>query len=354
MIIYFIILFLVLFIFSFLNKNNNNSNLSIFLSASVLILFPTIRSSNVGTDTNNYVGNFENLKYIEASITEVKSSLEIGYIALERMAYYISQEYWVLLFFIALVAVGFSLFTIKKMSSDLRISVFIYISLGFYLFLFNGARQSIAASIFGISYYYLIRRNLKYYLLWIGIASLFHKTVLIMIPFYFILNNEFSIKKLFYYSILSFIALTFLSRLLLIFDDSTIDRYSVYEERNAQGGLLLTLFFVLLTFVLLSVRKSIKKENSKYFNIYLNTCVFSSIIYLVVSLTGSDVNFLRMSLYFSLGYILIWPLVISDVKFFNNVTTKFIFISIHLVFFGVYLSKMSNLIPFEFNPNLFP
>jgi transmembrane protein EpsG len=352
MIIYFIILFLVLLLLSFVSKRN--LNLLIFLSASILILFASFRSFNVGTDTQNYITNFENLKYIAKSINDVQTSLEYGYLALERLAYYFSQEYWILLFFIALVSVGFSLYVIKKMSTNIRLSVFLYISLGFYLFLFNGARQSIAAAIFGVSYYYLVKRKLIFFVLWVIIASLFHKTVLIMLPFYFILNNNFTIKKMFYFSILSFIALTFLSKFILIFDDSTTNRYSAYEGRDAQGGLLLTVFFVILSIILINFKKNIKLENINNYNIFLNTCVFSSIIYLVVSVSGSDVNFTRMSLYFSFGYLLIWPLIFRDVKMFNQIATKFIFISIHLVFYGIYLSKMSNLVPFEWNPNLFP
>lgn len=354
MIIYFIILFLVLIVFSILSKKGENNNLSFYLSGFILVIFPAFRSSNVGTDTNNYVGSFENLKYLQLPIDKTNSSLEMGYLMLERTAYFISHEYWVLLLLIALLSVGLSLFVIRKMSLNARISIFIYITLGFYLFLFNGARQSIAASFFGISFYFLVKRNLKYYLFWILVGAFFHKTILIMIPFYFILKNEFSIKKLFYYSILSFVALTFLSRFLLLFDEATIDRYSVYEDRNAQGGLLLSLFFIVMTFVLIRFRKYIKTENLAYFNIYLNTCLFSSIIYMVVSLTGSDVNFLRMSLYFSFGYILIWPIILNDVPMFNRLFPRVAFIGIHLVFFGIYLSKMSNLVPYEFNPNLFP
>ena len=104
---------------------------------------------------------------------------------------------------------------------------------------------------------------------------------------------------------------------------------------------LLSLFFIVMTFVLIRFRKYIKTENLAYFNIYLNTCVFSSIIYVVVSLTGSDVNFLRMSLYFSLGYILIWPFILNDVPMFNRLLPRVAFIGVHLV-------------PYEFNPNLFP
>lgn len=319
----------------------------------VLVLFEGLRSSNVGTDTNNYVGIFNGLKYNTHAFKNSDSTIESGYMFLQNIAFAISSEYWSLLTVIAIVGVFISLKSFQLLSLNFKISVFLFITLASYLFLFNGARQGLAACVYGIAFFYLVNKKLWHYVLWVFIATLFHKTALIMLPFFYILHWKLSVKKMLLFVLVSLIALLYLSTFLSLFEDNVQERYAVYETRGAQGGFSLGLFFIVLSFYLVYLRKKITLINQYRYNIYLNTCVFSSLIYFVVIATGRDVNFIRLSLYFMIGYFLIWPIIFKDVKFFQSSFGKIIFYTIHLLFFAVYLSKMSNLTPYQFNFNLF-
>ena len=97
------------------------------------------------------------------------------------------------------------------------------------------------------------------------------------------------------------------------------------------------------------IYKDLEPSKLYEFDIYLNMCVFSSLIYLVVAITGTDVNFLRLTLYFSMGYILIWPIIFGSVPIFKKNIIKLSFVIIHLVFYFFYIYKFSNLNPYIFN-----
>src|SRR5690606_19464441 len=90
----------------------------------------------------------------------------------------------------ALFVISIYLFVIKRFSNNYILSVFIYITFGFYTFLFNGLRQGIAMAVCFLALPYLINKNkLKYFLL-IVIASLFHTSAWVMLPFYFLVHMK--------------------------------------------------------------------------------------------------------------------------------------------------------------------
>lgn len=355
MLAYFILLALVIFVLNF-SKNFivYRPNIKIlFLAGVILVIFAAIRSGDVGTDGNNYIGMFNRSRYIQESIFDRITNIEIGYLLIEQLALLISYEYWSLFFVISLISVLLSLFVIYRLSSNISLSVFIYITLGTYLFFFNGARQAIAASVFGLAIYYLLEKHKIKYFVVVLTGILFHKTILFMIPMYFVLKLNFSYRNLFLFSGISFLSFTFISRFLSLLDASAEARYLEYIDRGASGGYLLAIYFISISFLLIYFRTKIVTARMFEYNIYLNMCILYAIIYLVVVTTSSDVNFLRMSLYLSLGHILIWPIVFQCVPIFRLRFVRLCFYIIHLIFYALYINQMSNLNPYLLNNSIF-
>jgi transmembrane protein EpsG len=269
---YFILLFFVIIFALLSQKYRKNSKLSSFFSFPIfiiLVLFAGLRDSNVGTDTNNYVGSFITSN-LEESVLKIKTYREIGYLILERFAKNITNEYWFLLTLIALISLYFYYKIILKLSYNYTISFFVFISLGVYLFIFNGARQGMAAAIYSFAVLEMIKGNFKKYLFWVGIAFLFHKTVLITLPMYFLLRLKFSFKNLIII-IISSVSLILLSfQILSLLPESFAYRYIQYLDRGAQGGVSLTIFNTVTTIILLTLRRFISLKRRKYYDIYLN------------------------------------------------------------------------------------
>ena len=193
---YFSLIFLTLFILFITNQNKSNKKIYAFcmyISAVILILFAALRSNNIGVDTNNYIHLF-NLLDIDTPIFDLNNKREFGFSLLQYIAKFISESYCSLLLLIAFVSVSSVFITLHRLSKNILISVFIYITLATYLFFFNGARQGISASIFGFALINVINRKPIRYFLFVFLAFLFHKTVIVMLPFYYILHSKFTIS----------------------------------------------------------------------------------------------------------------------------------------------------------------
>jgi len=73
-------------------------------------------------------------------------------------------------------------------------------------------------------------------------------------------------------------------------------------------------------------------------------------IYVVVVVTSKDINLARFSVYFAAALPLIWPMVLETTFVSRRKPIKFFIFSIYVVYYFVYLIKMSNLTPYYFNP----
>ncbi len=316
-----------------------------------MILLAGFRSIDVGTDTGNYVGIFKQING-EGIKGGNNSSLEYFYIILNRIAGLFSENYISLLLCIGIVTIYFNVKVIKNLSINLWLSIFTFFTLGSYVCFFNGARQSIAVAIFGMAIIQIKKKNFKFFLFWIIIASFFHKTVFAMLPVYFILNAKFSFKKTIFIGIVFSLLLVYMSSLLSLMSGGLSQKYGAYDGRGATGAYLLTFFYIMITGIVLYSKKFILEKFQKDYNFYLNICVFHTLTYIVVQISGADINLIRLSFYFQFGFILIYPILFKSIKLFNSLFIRVLFLGIHLVFYYVFLDRMSNLMPYSLNPIL--
>lgn len=335
------------------NRSNSIFKVSMFFVFLVLVLFAGVRSRYVGTDTNQYIWYYESNRLLNESIFESRSSVEIGYLLIEKIAKSLIRDYWMILVTIASITIFFSLKTILKLSKNITLSLFLFIALGIYLFFFNGARQGIAAAIYGMAIVQLVKGNFKKYVLWVLFAALFHKTVLITIPAYFLIKSKYSLKKIILAFVLSLGLISSWVYLIMLFPGFLSEHYLAYDNRGALGGVLLTVCYLIMTVFFIGVRKFIRSSDRYLYDLFLNLTVFHTLIYLVILITGEDISMLRLAHYFSFGFVLIWPIIFRNLKVFNSIVPRMVFVLLHLVFYYVYVYKMSDLMPYQFNPELF-
>lgn len=119
--------------------------------------------------------------------------------------------------------------------------------LGFYSiiavfeFIDNPMRNLIAGTIFMYGFQYVLEKKLVRFTVICIIASLFHKSIIVLWPFYFLLNKELSEKKLLYSYIIFNLILLFAGEYLITFFKA-IDYYSYVSSDKAGeqiGGYLL-------------------------------------------------------------------------------------------------------------------
>ena len=352
---YFIVLTSVIVLAFLAEKAKRNKvihHFYVILIFLILVLFAGLRNSMVGSDTIMYASRFENLSFDFFSLMNQKTRIEIGYRLIEYIGLLFSNNYVAILLTTAFVTVYFQLKGIYRVSVMPVISIIILITLGIYTYVFNGARQAVAAAIYTYSIYYLVKGNFKKYALWVFIAFFFHKSVILGLPLYFLFRKSFSFKLLLLFAFGTFIVITFFS-ILMRYVSLFNEQYAIYQDIEAQGAVYLTLAYVLLSSFFIIIRPKILSSYKRFYDIYLNMFLLGTIVYITVYFTGAYVEMTRIGFYYLLSAMFIWPLI------FKSLTQKvvflpFVFFSIvHITFFYIFLQKMANLSPYILNTQIF-
>lgn len=353
MLIYFVCLFMVTVAASLSRRPKYDKAISFIYSGTafmVLVLLAGLRNRTVGTDTSAYVDAFAQL----ATLGDVwaESSFEPGYLVLTVVASLVSEDYWALLFVIAIVAVFCYMRSIYALSESPAISLFVFITMGYYTFVFNGARQGLACAIYTLAIGPMLQGNFKKYVMWVLLAACFHKSVVIALPAYFIFRQTITLRFVLLMLTAATIGSIYFGTILDI-GVLVSDRYSVYQEMDRTGGKFLTLYYALLSAFFLAVRPYISLDYRRSFDSYLNMLNMGSIIFMVVTISGGYVELTRLAIYFQIAAIFIWPIVVKNI---SNTQMKLLFFLLfvcsHLGFFYIFIPKMANLYPYEFNQDL--
>lgn len=353
MFIYFFILIVVVIFSAFLHKKKVRKlkKIIFFTIALLLTLLPSIRSKEVGTDTDSYVRIFESTEKFQDILL---FKMEVGYSIFSFVCSYLFTNYFFLLTIIAFVVVITYTRIIAYFSQNYFLSFYIYITSGIYVFFFNGARQGIAAALTTYSIIYIVEKRIFQYIILILIAISFHKTAVIMLPIYFLVNRPNSYKFNLLIIIITLLIITNLQSFVGLITGID-DRYESYGENSEGGGLLTILFNILLGFVFLFLKKFIKKKLDIY-NIFLNLYLLCMIISIVALFAQSNPSgFLRLTIYFSWTTIFMWPIVIMNI---NQQGFRLLLYLLIIIFYGIYfyfsLLMFSNMVPFTINPIIKP
>ncbi len=315
---------------------------SFWLPLLVLSLFAGMRSYRVGTDSGTYTRKF--VSNLSTNYYNFREDVEFGYQLYEYLILKFTHNYFWLFFLSGLIVVYSYLHIIRRYSENYWLSVLLFVTLGIYTFFFNGLRQGIAMAIFALSLPYLLEKKFFYYLLVCIIASLFHKTALIMIPFYFLVNLR--IKPL--YKILAiFVGSLILSGPLVGYISSTNERYETYSEVAEKSGGILTLGFyvVLFVFIYIIIRHYKIKDQQflKIFSFYGMGVVFL----IPIAMLGTNPSGpQRLLTYFTWTLILILPVIFKKI---NNVYITSVSVIAFIIYFILTTSRFSNLTPYIIN-----
>lgn len=348
---YFLFLFgaLLLGYLTFKDKEHHN-RFGLIMLFLLMTLFAGLRSSSVGTDSGNYAFGFEDQRYESKSLGGDGTLFvlsEPGFTILQRIVGKFSSHYNDLFLAIAgLCSLLFVAFINRYTSSPLA-SLFVYITLGYYTFVFNGARQGIAIGIYMFAIPAIINRNFINYLLIVVLASLFHSSAIVAIPLYFFFLRSYSSKNLVIIVTLGIVSGLLLPRILSL--GAVINDKIAGYENGTSGGYLLSMFYVMLTVFFVYQRKLVSSDIYYRYDVYLNMMIVGSIIYVIVSVTGVYSELSRFAAYFQIASILLWAEIVTNRIVPISRVTLLLAIVGHVLYFAVFLSQFGNLVPYTIN-----
>lgn len=307
-----------------------------------LSLFAGLRSDSVGSDSKNYTRDFVNQLNID--YFEFRSENEIGFQLLNYMILSITKNYFWLFLISAFIVVFIYLFFIKKYSTDYFLSVVMFICFGFYTFFFNGLRQGLAMAIAVMATPFLVEKKFIKFILIISVASLFHRSALILILFYFIVNFKMKIE----YKLFSvFFGSLALSGTLVQYFATINQKYETYAQVSEKSGGYLTLgfYFLIGCVIYFYILKS--KNKSEYF-LKLSEFYLYGVIFLIpIAMLGTNASGpQRLLFYFAWVVCIILPVILNSL---NNKLIYICFLICCVIYFYLTTSTFSNLNPYILN-----
>lgn len=319
-----------------------------FLTVVILAFFVGMRDVTVGTDTAGYARVFLMMGEFPTWISAATGiSTEDGWNILNWFIYRITPHYWFLFTFVGVLTSLCAISTIERLSSTPVLSLFLYITLGFYLSGFAGMRQAVALAIYMLAIPQLVNKKIIQYIIIVIIASFFHKTVLVALPLYFVFNLKYSNLTLFIIALGSIIVGFFLPTI-LSYSASMESRYSVYTEVEG-GGTLFAVFYTLMAVFFVFQRSKIIEERRETYDKLLLMLVCGSMIYLIVTFSGVYGEVTRLALYFQVAIVFLWAELYENRV--NKLGSSFWAgcILAHLVYFFLYLSRIGDIVPYVMN-----
>ena len=210
-----IYLLIFIFIYFFLTSIifNKKPKVIFILSGVILILCATFRSSYINMDTDTYINYYNTVPSFKYLFQYNNYYFEKGYVFLNMLISSLGLNYRFFLLIIATISLSFVLVTIYRYATYPFLILFIYFTNFYFLNELLIMRTGIAFSIIFFALKYL-KDNKKKYILFVIIASLFHRIALIaLLPIIFMKLNIISKKK---FILISIIAAFFLGRIEII------------------------------------------------------------------------------------------------------------------------------------------
>ena len=268
-----------------------------------------IRGINVGTDYKAYSKVY--LSIVDGTLTMAqKDWVGIGFIYICKfLSVFFERKYFLAYALINIITLFLIVKTIVDLSNYPTMSLFIFFSFCLHFQIFNQFRQMMAIAIVFWSYRYIKERDIKKFLITILIASIFHRTALILIPFYWIVEVPVNAKNIFIWitiAIILYFGFDKVMSLLMYTYYGRIYYGGRYDVVQASSKLNFIIRVIMLTISLLFYKK-VKNKNpqDKYLYILVIICTLTQVTAM------RSYIFARITTYFFIFYILLLPDVIA-------------------------------------------
>ncbi len=254
-------------------KNKSINNAIMPLAFIVLAFFMAFRASSVGADTKQYVFIYRQI--CDISLSNIFTNpiygygwgytfrLERGYILFNKLVSYISHNDQTITIATSLLLLMLLFLMLRKRSTYPMLSIWLYITLGIFQTNMNMMRNAIVIFWCYYNLHLIEEHHLVKYLISMTIAFLFHKSAILFIPLYWIVNKvEFTPKVFLMFLIISIIlgfAFNFIRPFVAQILPNRFARYLTSDSEELEGLLVGLFHLLLIAFVFVLTKR--KKWN---------------------------------------------------------------------------------------------
>ena len=324
------------------------NRLALLSFAFVMIAFSGVRY-NVGIDYKSYMG------LIDGVLQGSSWHFEPGFILMIKgIGLLVSRpDHVAFAVFFVCSAITVSLF--YKFALDcspdpvLSFALFALLPV-FYLSSFNAIRSFLAIAIFAYSLKYVFSSSLFSYLIMIFLATMFHKTAVLLFPMYWFLRIK---PKPLYYLLIGLIVYIFANSVLL-FEGiySLVGLSSIYiaesKPSSSVSALSLAVFPLFGFFLLVLWRQRFDARVGLALNLW-----YASVLLVLLQFILPNIDpklFYRLTGYFTISILMILPLIVMMFKKTERIFLEISFVLIGSLYFvlTIYINGVRyNLVPYE-------
>lgn len=314
----------------------------------LLLSFIIGLQKNVGIDYNSYINIFNNIEHIKG--------IEIGSLLLIRLSKWIFNSYHLMFLLFSFFSVIFLFKYLNYYSKFKSLSVYIFLSLTYlYPMAYSGIRQILAVMIVAFGTKYIMEKAPFKYLLYIFIAMLFHKSAIIMLPFYFLAQFNYSVFFMLTTFFSSLLALK-LNLIVVLYDNIFLsdlflkffnEYYYILISVNKQNKIsVMVIFYFIILCLILTVLKNTK--NDKKIEFLTKMFYFELVLFVLLQ---PFPGLRRIIWYFEIFKICLIPNIILKIK---GKYQKGVFIMlIAIISFFVLINRVNTIPEMNYNSIIF-
>ena len=325
---------------------NKDKRKFIILALIPMTVISGLRNEKIGSDTESYKLMFEDIM-----VGDYNERIEIGYRYFnEILQFFTSESQWLFIIVAVFLSVSIGVF-VDKNAKDPFLAILFFVTLGLFQFSLSGIRQTIAVAITILSIELIKKRKLFWFLVFVFLATQFHKSAMLFIPGYFIANRIITIKNIIIYFFV-FTAIYFSAEFFLLKAADILElNYGIEETNNGEIFFIIVLIITVLGFWKRDRILAIRNNNNKLYvnssNIIFINLNFISLLIWAIRLISRTAE--RVAFYYMPSTYLLLEEYVCSIKTKQNRLFAYILITVlavTLFFYRIY--RDISLVPYEF------
>lgn len=272
-----------------------------FIAACIPLVLVSGLRWDTGVDHLNYYYVFTNVNF------GLETHVEIGFKLLCKLVWLFTKDMAWLFMLCTLITMAFTFVAIWRNSSNLFISVFLFIAMGYFYYSMNSIRHFMALALYLFAYRFLRERKLLWYVGVILLAAMFHKIALIALPLYFLLNIKY---KRYWYGIFAVVLLLvnyFHRPILDLVYRYIFEFYKDIEGQHVGMSIVNVGIMLALTILCMLYEKKLLERSSQ--NIILINAAFLGVIFF--TLCGWIPEYTRIGQYLTMLALFLVPEILA-------------------------------------------
>lgn len=267
----------------------------------------------------------------DLSWSNLAGQKDVGFYILQILLKEISDDPQILILVTGLITNALIVMVLYRYSRMLEISLYVYITSGAFVVSMNGLRQYLTAAIVFAATPLIVKGDWKKYILVVLFASLFHQSVLVLIPIYFLVRRKAWTRSTAILLLLAIGVVALFNQFSqLLFSSLQDTQYGHYQNFTEGGANIVRVLVYSIPLCIAYLGRERLRELFPQSDVFINMSLMGAILMII---STQNWIFARMAIYFDLYQLVLigWM-----IKLFSKKDQKLIYLAILVFYFAFF------------------